>query len=386
MRLPQKISLGLSAVVTAAVIALACEDDPHRRTSPEQAQPSGGACSATPGEFPAANCDNSENTCLGQTGCSIDETRCGSASTCLPIGDNKGKDVLDFRIRRLNIAAPSSLAADFIQNTVVTLNIDLAEKSCGEIGKGLFTWLLRVDRANNRLLTGGAPPAADGLGTGFCFAHFDLGPNRVEPIDTAITFNGDTFETTEKRNLKIPIFLDADPASAILLPISDVVIKDVTISAEGDCIGSFNRAALEANCSDSKNLCSKWRTAGSLGGYITLEEADGVYIRDLSKSLCAFLSGSFETTCARDAAGKITFQGDYCSETKAPGGCADSVWMAATFAASAAKIIDGSDIPGCAGGDATPDAGSDAGDDGGQDAGSDAGSDAGDAGSDAQPD
>lgn len=361
-RLGPRLGLALVGLGAAAWIAIACTDDPHRRTTPEQARGGGGACAAAPGELPAPDCDSSENVCESRPGCVIDEARCGSKSTCLPIGDNKGKDVLDFRIRRLKIATPEALAGELIQNTVVTLNIDLAEKSCGELGKGLFTWLLRVDKKNNTLITGGAPPPTDAIGQGFCFARFDLGPTRVEPITSRIELTGDKFRSLDKQKIKIPIFLNEDVESVILLPITDVVVDGVTISDDGNCIGHLNEVALDPQCFDD-SLCSKWQTSGSLGGYITLEEADQVKIRDLNnKSLCSFLAGEADS-CARDGAGKILFKGDFCSTDKQPGSCADSVWLAATFAASAAKIFDGQGtVPGCSGVATGVDAGLDAAD------------------------
>ncbi len=367
-RLPHKIALGVAALGAAAWVAIACSDDPHRRTSPEQALGGGGACAAMPGQLPAPNCDNSDNKCVDRPGCMIDEARCGSKSTCLPIGDNKGKTVQDFRIRRLNIATPEALAGPLIQDTVVTLNISLAEKSCAEQGKGLFTWLLEVDRANNTLTTGGAPPPTDAIGQGFCFARFDLGATKIAPITSKIAFDGDTFHSLEPQKLGIPIFLDQSVASVIVLPITDVKVEGVTISDDGQCIGHLNPLALDQNCMDD-SLCAKWQTSGSLGGFITLEEADGVKIAILNnKSLCAFLSGEIES-CARDGAGKILFQGDFCSKDKTPGSCADSVWLAATFAASAAKIFDGQGtVAGCSGVSTGGDAGNEAGLDAGADA------------------
>lgn len=369
----RKIALAICAA--AIGVAFACNDEEHKRTSSEQVNATGGACEATPGNLPQANCDNSDKKCTATPGCSIDETKCGSSSTCLPTADNKGKDVLDFRLRRLAIAAPKTLAADFIQNTIVTLNIDLDAKECAENGKGLFTWLLRVDRKNNVMKTGGAPPSNDPFGVGFCFANFDLGANHVAPIESKIEFTGDTFESTELRDVNIPIFLSQDPASAIVLPISDVRISDVTISSDGNCIGSLNKNALDPSCSDDRSLCSKWNTSGALGGYITLEAAEGVKIRDLGgKSLCSFLFGESALSCPRGADGKIAEVGDYCSTTKSAGGCADSSWLAATFAGAAVKVDGSNTLAACAG-TTSPDAGVDAGSDAG-DGGSDAGSDA----------
>jgi hypothetical protein len=367
-RLGIKIALGIGALAAAAWVAIACTDDPHRRTSPAEALGGGGACAATPGTLPAPNCDISDNKCEDRPGCVIDEAKCGSKSTCLPIGDNKGKDVENFRIRRLNIATPEALAGPLIQDTVVTLNISLAAKECAEQGKGLFTWLMQVDRKNNTLTTGGAPPPDDPFGMGFCFARFDLGATKIAPITTKVAFEGDTFHSLEPQKLGIPIFIDQRIESVIVLPITDVKVEGVTISDDGNCIGHLNTLALDQNCMDD-SLCEKWQTAGSLGGYITLEEADAVKIAVLNnKSLCAFLSGEIES-CSRDGSGKITYQGDFCSKDKQPGSCADSVWLAATFAASAAKIFDGAGtVPGCSG----ISTGTDAGKEGGTDAGSDA--------------
>ncbi|MBX3188655.1 MAG: hypothetical protein KF819_16680 [Labilithrix sp.] len=355
-----RIAVALAGIGGAAWVAFACVEDPHRRTSREQAAGGGGPCAAEPGQLPAPDCNNSENKCESKPGCVIDETRCGSKATCLPLADNKGKSVLDFRIRRLNIAAPPALTGELIQNTVVTRGIDLAEKTCGEQGTGLFTWLLRVDKANNTIVTGGAPPPTDAFGQGYCFARFDVGPNKVQPITSKIEFQNDTFRSLDPQNVKIPIFLNEQIDSVILLPISDVRIEGVKMTADDNCIGNLNEIALDRDCFDD-SLCAKWTTAGALGGFITLEEADSVKIRDLNnKSLCAFLAGELEV-CSRDGAGKILYKGDFCSTDKTAGSCQDSVWLAATFAASAVKIFDGAGtVPGCSGVVQEVDAGVDA--------------------------
>lgn len=354
MTRPRSRTLVAVAAIFAALgcVAAACEDDPHLRTTPEQARAgSGGACEAAPGKVPPADCDDSDRSCK-QGGCPIDEGRCGSAATCLPSADNRGKDVLDFRLRRLKIAAPPALASDFVQDTIVNLNIDLPAKECGELGKGLFSWLLRYDRRAGQIVTGGAPPPRDPSGQGFCFASFETASGtRVEPVTMKVEVTGDTWRTTEPRPVNIPIFLADDIGSAILLPIRDARIESVRISEDGNCIGGFERRALDEGCYEDRALCNKWRTAGAIGGYITLEEADRVLIRDLAnKSLCSFLAGEPGSTCARDGAGRIVYRGDYCSTDKAAASCADSVWLAATFAGAAVKIFDGAGtVPGCSG-------------------------------------
>ncbi len=372
-------ALGLSAsgVVGLAIFTAACSDDPHLRSDGgSDTVETDGGCSAAPGNLPAANCDNSPHTCDPQTpACVIDEKACGSTATCLPIGDNKGKMVQDFRLRRLNIVSPPALAKQFVQSTVVTTNIDLNAKQCGELGKGLFNWLLRLDRTNNTLITGGAPPPDDALGKGFCLAAFTTIDNiAIQPITTSVTFTGDTFKTNDKVKLNIPIFLSPDVASAVVLPISDIQLANVTVSTDSNCIGTFNKDSLDPMCYDDPSTCYKWNTAGALGGYITIKEADNVNIKDLNQSLCAFLTGLKDPAnnkCTRDGSGNLPSAGDYCAATKSAGGCKDSFWLAATFAASAAKIFDGKgSVPACSGAIIqSMDAGTDGGDAGPADAG-----------------
>lgn len=374
---------GLGASL-AAVLALgsqlaSCVDDPHLRS--DGASLGGGACKAGPGELPAPDCESSSNDCVPEPGCAVDEGACGSMGTCMPLRDQKASKQKDLRIRRLNITAPDALSQEFIQRTVVTLNIDLDAKKCGEVGKGLFSWLLRVDREKNELVTGGAPPPKDPLGQGFCFARYDANGIGIEPATFPIAFEGNTFKTTEKKKLNVPVFLSDDLASSIVLPLTDVVVSGVTLSDEGNCVGSFQKAGLRADCTEDPSSCPKWRTAGALGGYMTLEEADAVIIRDLGRSLCVVLSKGSPGPggkCNRGPDGKIAFKGDYCSTTNSAQGCQDSVWLAATFAASGASIFDGAGVPGCSGAstrdggaDATADTGADTGADGATDAGTD---------------
>jgi hypothetical protein len=148
----------------------------------------------------------------------------------------------------------------------------------------------------------------------------------------------------------------------IILPITDIQVESVTISDDGNCIGKINPDALDSNCTDGAD-CTKWKTAGAIAGFITLDEADDVFIDLLGKSLCAFFSGD-AVKCARDPQGKLVYQGDFCSKDKAAGSCADSMWLAATFAASAVKIFDGQGkVENCSGAITQVDAGTDSGSD-----------------------
>ena len=351
------------AATATASLAYACSSSSSGSTSNVDAggtEVQAADCDIGAATFPKPGCG--ELSCAAPTGATcaaLDEAKCGSKSTCLPMTDNAGKSVLDMRIRRLNVVAPPSLAAPLIQNVVVTKNIDL-KAACGDTGNGAFNWLLRVDRTANTLTTGGAPPSADPFTDGYCFFRGRAGGIDVAPTVGAITFTGNTFAAAPVDKLNIPIFINGDVNNVVVLPISYGTIKDVTISTDGNCIGSFNAGSLGADCSESG--CTKWTAGGTLAGYITLEEADGVDVADLSESLCVLITKSekgADKKCLRDASGKIKASGDYCSTTRSAGGCADSYWMSATFAASATKITDGTGRAGCDGATSSPDAGPD---------------------------
>jgi hypothetical protein len=364
-----------------------CKTEEHRRSNPSEggvAAEDGGPCVAAPGALPTPNCDNSTFDCRDTPGCTIDEQKCGSKKTCLPMSTNKGKPYLDFRFRRLTIATPEALKQDFIQSAIVTSAIDLKARECGELGKGTFSWLLRIDKANKKLITGGAPPATDPFGQGYCFYNQEVNGIKVEPVTVDIEIqdapDGMSFSWSTKNpqgKLNVPIFLDEAGTAVVILPLTKPRVEKVTVT-DSDCIGAFNPIALDSTCANDPSSCSKWYTAGALGGYITIEEADAVDIKETNSSLCVLLTKSPKdpntNKCKREN-GQIPFKGDYCSKTDKPGDCADSFWLAASFAASAAKIYDGAGNPKCLGIPAGTDAGSDAADAGSDGAPGDAASD-----------
>jgi len=206
---------------------------------------------------------------------------------------NTGKQVQDFRIRRLNVRAPSALAQTFVQSAIVTKNIDLDAKECGDSGNGAFNWLVRLDLAQSKITSGGAPPSADPFGVGYCFYDHFLadGKTNIQPVTVGLTKNADgSYDGAPMDLLNVPIFLNGDIKNVIVLPISNATFKAVTVSTDGNCIGSFNQIALDSACGDDPSSCEKWKTAGSLGGYITLEAADTVNVADLSESMCVLLT------------------------------------------------------------------------------------------------
>ncbi len=333
-------------------------------------------CCASPGQVPNPECDDGDETACATTAstCSV-AASCGSTSTCEPLADNGTNTTKDFRMRRIILVAPTALANGTVQNLVVNTGVDMAEPQCGNptTGTGDFNWLLSVDTTAKMLTTGGAPPcdttnspSCDPFNTGYCFVNKNVNGIQVGPVTAAITKAADgTWFTTpgEIPTLNIPIYFGT-PITIIVLPISNGAITGMKISADGNCIGSVNTKASGADCSDDYTQCSKWLTDGSLSGYITLKAADTVQVSLLNETLCSLLTGdkggtpvksatgSSIATCTKDANGNPTAKGNYCSTTNSAGGCNDSDWIAATFAASAVKINDGTGVADCTGGGA----------------------------------
>jgi hypothetical protein len=319
--------------------------------------PSAGGCKTDPGSFPPPNCDDTNESCTPPNP-ACPTTPCNGSSACLAIADNTGKTTQDFRIRKLNVTAPTALALRFIQAGVIDKGINL--KGCGEGGDGSFSWLIRMDTTSNKVTTGGAPPTDDPFGTGYCFVNATLSGLAVKPVTINVTQQADGSYTSDVIDkLYVPIYVHGDPANVVVLPLSKSKVQGVTIK-DSNCIGQYNPTGVGSPdptgiCLDQDpSSCQRWHTAGSLGGFITLKEAEAVQVVDLGKTLCVLLTGGSSTTnggkdCATDANGNVTAKGDFCSTTDSPGGCQDSFWLAATFAASAALITDGANVPACNG-------------------------------------
>jgi len=359
---------GASAVGAIVAAVFACSSSSVPPPPPSGA--AAGQCSADAGQFPTPNCltyPPMSQSCASPT-VACNTAPCTSGSACLAMGvDNSGKSVADMRIRRLDLAAPTQLATETVQKVVINQGINL-HNVCGENGDGTFSWLIQLDTANNKVTTGGAPPTMDPFGTGYCFVNKTIDGLNVGPITVSMTKGSDgTWASGIIQKLYVPIYPPG--LSPIVLPISGATVKDVTLSPDNNCIGSYNPSAIQSatggTCYDDITSCDRWLTAGSLGGYITLEEADKVLVPQLSESLCVLLTPNTppdvntnpnEKLCAR-MNGQIVAKGDFCSTTNAPGGCEDSDWLAASFAASAAKISATPNQPDCMGGTGPVDAG-----------------------------
>jgi uncharacterized membrane protein YgcG len=205
---------------------------------------------------------------------------------------------------------------------------------------------MQFDTESGTLLTGGAEPKADPT-TGYCFERDPA--NSIAPIqvDAPLDATG-AFEAAPIDFLSVPIYLDVTATDFVRLPLHDVRISG-TVSADHNCIGSFNADGLEPanNCKPDLDLGIGYFIDGaSLEGYILLEDADGVVVQILNQTLCVLLSGDATTygdggspmRCKRNGSNQIVLLGDWCSTTNQAGGCQDSMRMSAGIAASAVTV------------------------------------------------
>lgn len=265
-------------------------------------------------------------------------------SDCIALKDNATGSI-DLRMAQLTITEPAVLSKGIVAN-IVANGVQMNLEECNLAGGGTFSWILSFDPATGMVKTGGAKPVAD-PSAGYCFVNEMLGGKQISPIKVASGLMDGKFKG-DVNDINVPIYLDANASSYVLMPLHKVVL-DGTISDDNNCIGKYNADTLDpkANCLGGPDSPA-FTNAGTLNGYITLEEADTVIVDTLAQSLCVLLSGDAATygdggspnKCKRDAAMKIAYQGKWCSTTNAAAtmDCADAEKMGAQFAASAVKV------------------------------------------------
>ncbi len=274
----------------------------------------------------------------------------GPGAECLAKVDNSKSDVWTGRFSFLKINKPAALANQIVQEAVINKGISLNQPDCKETGDGTFSWLLEFNSTTGKLKTGGGDPVTDPKAGG-CFVSV---PNAnpalvVAPVevDVAVDAQGKFAATID--SVVVPIFLDKEKTGVILLPLHGIAF-DGQFSADHNCVGRYNGDKFTKS-----NLCqpdttldeTNWTTGGNLRGYITVEEAEAVYIDDLSVSLCAQIAGKDwkgkpEGKCSETAAWQAGERpdGDWCAATNSPAtaSCKDAWELQGGFAASAIKI------------------------------------------------
>jgi hypothetical protein len=323
--------LGLVAAGAMTGLGLAgCGDD-------SGGDPTGGNPGGNPG-------GSGDNPCAPEN-----DSACNIAreveSECISLVDNSKSSKFTLRIAQLEITAPSALSDNPTLSNVIGAGVRMNLPEClkGTTDtNGTFTWLFQFDLDANTLKTGGALPEADPT-RGYAFLTEDIDGFDVSPITLDLPIDADgSFEVVEGQDLIVPIFLDAAATDKVFLPLSDVTVKG-KLSSDHNCIGFYDAEALSpaTNCQDQ----TPYKVGASLEGLITLDAADEIVIEALDQSLCVLLSGDSSTygdggspnRCKRTG-GTIDFKGDHCQATGQPGGCEDSMRLAADFAAQGVKV------------------------------------------------
>src|SRR6185437_14034886 len=246
------------------------------------------------------------------------------ATACVGLADNTGQTKFGLRISELQVFAPKFWLAGSFGGSIPDA-VQLNEATCHLDGTGRFNWLLQFDLAAGTLTSGGAKPVADPA-EGYSFLTDTVSGFSLAPMVLTVQpeANGN-FGSTNSGDFVMPVYLDQAGTEVVPFPIRHAQFTVGTLSADHNCVGSYNAATL-----DPKNGCRpgdeypQFTNAGVLSGYILLEDADKVDIPAYGESLCALLAGpekvltttkpgSSELVCARKADGEILFGGDYCS-------------------------------------------------------------------------
>jgi hypothetical protein len=279
--------------------------------------------------------------------------------SCLGLVDNTGKTRFGLRMSEVDFTAPPSFAAGAVAQVLAGAT-QANHAACNLEGTATFNWLLQFDTAAHTLTTGGAKPVQDPT-QGYAFddemitqgAHvFHVQPTTFPGVAPNAAGN---FAVASGQDLIMPIFLNAQATSVVLLPLHQARLGLGMLSCNQSCIGTYNAAALQpaSSCLPDPNAAPPIRqfvTNAVLDGFITLEEADAVIISSIMQTLCVLLSGNASmygvpgpggvTVCRRDATMQIVYQGGWCAMTNMPAisGCANSEHVAASYAASSVLI------------------------------------------------
>jgi hypothetical protein len=271
-------------------------------------------------------------------------------SDCLALVDNTGKDQFVLRMSQLEVVSPAVLSTPLVANLVGKgVNINLPK--CNVPGDGTFSLITEFDIKAGKIKTGGGLPTANPT-DGYCYANDAA--NKVAPVEVPAKFTvgtgGVTFSTDPIAKIVMPVY-QPDMKSTIHLPLSQAKLVDGQISADHNCVGSFNGTKLDPNNNCLEEPSVKFFTNGAkLEGYITLEEADAVLVPQLTETLCAllvgtdsaavakYIEGTAPKKCKRTDGKTIDLKGDWCSMTNAAGGCQDSFRLSASLASSAVKL------------------------------------------------
>jgi hypothetical protein len=284
--------------------------------------------------------------------CTPDPATCPEvASPCIALGAAaSGPSTL--RIAQLDLVKPAGLYGTGVKSFLYAgVTLDLPR--CKLAGLGTFSWLLRFDTDAKLLRTGASRPADDPL-AGYSFVDEMIdsggGPLKVAPIEMPLSFVGASGSFTAQNGPDgyLPLYFDPGGTQVVILPLRALRITG-TLSQDRRCIGAYDpqNLSLSDDCVGDRDHHG-YVNGGTIDGYLLLEEADTLVAGPFGQSLCVLLSGDADkygdgaspvAHCARDASGKIVFEGDWCSITNVEGKCRDAMQLLTSFAASAVPLV-----------------------------------------------
>lgn len=278
----------------------------------------------------------------------------GPGKECLAKADFSAADVTMLRVSSHQVASPTALAQPFVQDSVISKKSALKEPQCNINGLGQFNLLMAIDTVAKELTLGGGVPQelVGPAKEGTCWASFtdEATSIQVAPFKSTYTESNGTL-TADFPSFVMPIYLE-DKVSTngdtyVLVPLHEVTVT-AKLSADKNCIGRYAAETLSTDfsCQPAQGEFS-WEPAGRYEGYITVEEADDVFVVSLGQSLCVVLTGDpskwkgTDNTCATSTGftseGALP-KGDWCSTTNSEGGCQDSWRLVIDIAAQAIDI------------------------------------------------
>ena len=329
--------LGAMASVAMAVAACSSDSDPKKGGS-------GGAGGSGGGSA----CKPTADACYvaGPT---------GPGNECMARADYSTATKTQLRATSHQVKSPTTLAAPFMQDAIITLKSALFEPDCNQLGTGQFNLLMELDEAASTLtMSGGVPQKLVGSAPDAACHVKVTDPTsglKVEPVTANATLGGDgNFEATLPLFV-MPIYLEdkADLDSVVLMPLHEMRVSG-KLSADKNCVGRYAHERVNAGLQCQANESEfAWDPAGTYEGYITVEEADEVFVHSLGQTLCVVLTGDPkkwegpkpDSNCATSPgfqnSGALP-KGDWCSTTNSAGGCQDSWRLVIDFAAQAVSI------------------------------------------------
>ncbi len=279
----------------------------------------------------------------------------GPGAACMAKADFSAQDVTQLRVTSHQVASPVALASPFVQDSIITKKSALFEPDCNLEGSGQFNLLMEVDTAQKKVTLGGGVPQAV-LGApkdGTCYASFtDTGSGlTVAPTTADYTEQSDGTLEALFPEFVMPIYLEdaVTSDSYVLVPLHEMTFT-AKLSDDKNCVGRYAPEQVNPDllCQPDQGEFA-WKTGGRYEGYITVEEADNVFVVSLGETLCVVLTNdpskwkgpspdaSCKTSKGFTETGALP-KGDWCSTTNSADGCQDSWRLVIDVAAQAIPI------------------------------------------------